>query len=42
VAELEEVARCVAAGQAESRTMPLADTLANARLLDAARAQLGA
>ncbi len=41
VAEVREVARCVAAGLAESDTVPLSGSLAAARLLDDARAQLG-
>jgi len=41
VGELEEVARCVDEGRTESDTMPLADTVANARLLQDARDQLG-
>lgn len=41
VGELEEVARCLHEGRTESNTMPLADTVANARLLQDARDQLG-
>ena len=41
VDETVEVARCVAAGLTESPLMPWADSLACARILDAARAQVG-
>ena len=39
--QLREVNRCLQEGLMESPTMPLADTLALMRLLDAARAQIG-
>ncbi len=39
--QLREVSRCLHEGLLESPTMPLADTLALMRLLDAARAQIG-
>lgn len=42
VGELEEVARCVAAGRVQSGVMPLAETVATMRVLDRARALLGA
>lgn len=38
---LREVTRCVQHGERESATMPLADTVATMRLLDAIRAQAG-
>jgi len=41
VGELQEVARCLDEGRTESDTMPLADTVANARLLQDARDQFG-
>lgn len=41
VGELEEVARCVLAGRSQSTVMPLAETVATMRVLEAARAQLG-
>lgn len=41
VGEVDEVERCVAAGLAESDVVPLSGSLAAARLLDAARSQLG-
>jgi predicted dehydrogenase len=40
VGELEEVARCVAAGRGQSEVMPLSESVATARVLDAALAQL--
>lgn len=39
--EFDEVARCVRAGRTESAVMPLADTLAVARVLGSAAEQLG-
>lgn len=39
--EIEEVGRCLAAGQAESDTMPLDDSLAVLETLDALRSQWG-
>lgn len=41
VGEVREVARCVAARRAQSDVMPLAESLATARVLQDARAQLG-
>lgn len=41
VAEVEEVARCVAEGRSESDVMPLADSVATMRVLHGAREQLG-
>lgn len=41
VGEVEEVARCVAAGRVESDVMPLGESVGTARVLDGARAQLG-
>ena len=40
VGELEEVARCLGQGRTESDVMPLSETVATARVLDAARRQL--
>jgi predicted dehydrogenase len=42
VGELEEVAAAVAAGRTQSEVMPLAETVATMRVLDEARALLGA
>ncbi len=42
VGELEEVARCVAAGLGESPLMPLAETVATMRVLDTCLRSLGA
>jgi predicted dehydrogenase len=42
VGELEEVARCVAAGREQSAVMPLAETIATMRLLDEAARLVGA
>jgi predicted dehydrogenase len=41
VGELEEVARCVAAGLTESEVAPLAETVSTMRVLDEARRQVG-
>ena len=41
VGEVQEVAACVAAGLAQSEVMPLSDSVATARVLEDARAQLG-
>ena len=42
IGEIEEVARCVRAGLAQSSVLPLSETAATMRLLDTARRQLGA
>ena len=39
--EVEEVARCVAAGKTESDIMPLDESLSVVRTMDAIRAQWG-
>lgn len=41
IGEIQEVARCVAAGQSQSQIMPLAQSVGTARVLADARAQLG-
>jgi len=40
VGELEEVARCIAAGRAESELMPLTGTVATMRILHEAQRQI--
>jgi predicted dehydrogenase len=39
--QAEEAMRCIRAGQTESRVMPLDETLANMRIMDAIRSQIG-
>jgi predicted dehydrogenase len=42
VGEIEEVARCVAAGKTESDVLPLAETVATMRVIERARELVGA